>query len=237
MDNLKSILEGEYDNNADLLGGDSDGADLLGRISRLPKEQQGKVLKQLMKRKVGGNFGNGTSRSELEQRFSQLPKEIREGLLNKRLQLADTRFYIVKDIAGKNSIDIWQGTDQKAVGLGNLANQKLEKDNWFILFAIKVTCGVNPAGKETADFTHIPAIIRNGEFELEAGNKKLIGLTEASCFDTRERHDIPIGFYKIENTKIIEPQVEIKMPIKFTAAADPNTFLRVVYIGTSVIPF
>ena len=236
MDNLKSILEGEYDNNADLLG-DADGADLLGRISRLPKEQQGKVLKQLVKRRGGSGGGNGTSRQELEQRFSQLPKEIREGLLNKRLQLADTRFYVVKDIAGKNTIDIWQGTDQKAIGLGNLANQKLEKDNWFILFAIRVLYAENPAGRDTADFTHIPPIIRNGEFELEAGNKKLIGLTETSCFDTRDRHDIPIGFYKIENTKIIEPQVEIKMPIKFTAAAPANAFLKVVYIGTSVIPF
>jgi hypothetical protein len=96
---------------------------------------------------------------------------------------------------------------------------------------------VSAGGGLEADFTQIPAIIRNGEFELEAGNKKLIGLTDNTVFDTRERHDIPVGFYKLENTKMIEPQVEIKMPVKFTAAAAATTFLRVGFIGTSVIPY
>lgn len=173
----------------------------------------------------------------MEQKFMLLPKEIRDGLLNKRLQLVDTRFYIVKDIAAKNSIDIFQGTDQKGVGLGNLANQKLEKDNWFIVFALLMRYAESAGGMAEANFTHIPPIVRNGEFELEAGNKKLIGLTDNSAFDTRERTDVPIGFYKVENTKIIEPQVEIKMPVKFTAASVPTSFLRVGFIGTSVIPY
>lgn len=238
MDNLKSILEGEYSNNADLMGINTDGADLLGRLARLPKDQQATALKQIMKgAKTGAPSGSGNSRHEMEQKFLQLPVEIRQGLMNKRLQLADTRFYVVKDISGKNSIDIFQGTDQKGVGLGNLANQKLEKDNWFIIYAILMRYAVSASGALDADFTHIAPIIRNGEFELEAGNKKLIGLTDSSSFDTRDRHDIPIGFYKVENTKIIEPQVEIKMPVKFTAASVATSFLRVGFIGTSVIPF
>ena len=96
MENLNGMLSGEYNNSADLLGADGD--ELLGRISRLPKDQQGKALKQIMKR-GGGGGGAGNSRQELEQRFNQLPKEIRDGLLNKRLQLADTRFYVVKDLS------------------------------------------------------------------------------------------------------------------------------------------
>ena len=237
MENLKSLMEGEYSNNADLLGIDTEGADLLGRISKLPKEQQAKALKQIIRGRNGMIAGSGSSRQEMEQRFTQLPKEIRDGLLNKRLQLADTRFYVVKDISNKNSIDVFQGTDQKGVGLGNLANQKLEKDNWFIIYAIIMRYAMNPAGANVADFIEIPAIIRNGECELEAGNKKLIGLTDNTIFDTRNRTDLPIGFYKVENTKIIEPQVEIKMPVKFTAASVANSFLRVGFIGTSVIPF
>lgn len=237
MESLKSLTEGEYSNNADLMGIDTEGADLLGRISKLPKEQQSKALKQIIKGRSGASAGGGTSRQEMEQRFNQLPKEIRDGLLNKRLQLVDTRFYVVKDISAKNSIDIFQGTDQKGVGLGNLANQKLEKDNWFIIFAVIMRYALNPTGALDADFTHIPPIVRNGEFELEAGNKKLVGLTDNTTFDTRDRHDIPIGFYKLENTKIIEPQVEIKMPVKFSGASLATTFIRVDFIGTSVIPF
>jgi hypothetical protein len=238
MDNLKSIMEGEYNNTADLMGINTDGADLLGQLSRLPREKQGFVLKQIAKGGKGGiQYGIATSRQELEQRFSQLPAEIRDGLMNQRLQLSDTRFYIVKDISLKNSIDVFQGTDQKGVGLGNIANQKLEKDNWFIVSAIIMRYAVSATGGATADFTHIVPIIRNGEFELEAGGKKIVSLTDNTCFDTRERTNIPIGLYKIESTKIIAPQVEIKMPVKFTGASLANTFLRVGFIGTSVIPF
>ena len=238
MESLKSLSEGEYNNNADLLGIDTEGADLLGRIAKLPKEQQAKAIKQIIKGKIVPSVaGNASSRHEMEQRFNQLPKDIRDGLLNKRLQLADTRFYVVKDISSRNSIDVFQGTDQKGVGLGNIANQKLEKDNWFIMYAIIMRFAINPTGPLDADFTHIAPIIRNGEFELEAGNKKLVGLTDNTVFDTRDRHDIPIGFYKLENTKILEPQTEIKMPVKFAAATGVTTFLRVEIVGTSVIPF
>ena len=240
MDN-EELLGSEYNNLTDLMGIDTDHFNnLLGRIARLPKEKQAAAVRSVMN-KPAMTISGHSSRSEMEMRFAQLPKEIRDGLIKKRLQLADTRFYIVKEIGGKTQIDIFQGTDAKNVGLANLANQKLEKDNWFILSAIRMNYAVFAADakefKERADFTHIVPIIRNGEFELEAGNKKLIGLMSNDAFDTRERTDLPIGQYKIESTKIIEPQVEIKMPVKFAAGADPNTLLRVVFIGTSVIPY
>lgn len=230
------LLGGEYTNVADLLGDSSDFGEMLGRISRLPKDQQGKAIAALVKRPDATIAGN-SSRIEFEKKFRQLPKEIREGLLKKRLQLADTRFYVIKDIAGKNTIDMIQGTDNKNVGLGNLANAKLEKDNWFILSAMRMTYAESLTGMMTGDYTHIPAIIRNGEFELEAGNKKLVGLISNEVFETIGRTDVQVGYYKFESVKVIEPQVEIKMPVKFTAASVANSFLKVVFIGTSVIPF
>lgn len=241
MDNLKALIDGEYDNYSSMTGINTEGVqELLGKIARLPKDQQAKAVKNLVKRK-GAPAGVGNSRYEMENKLDQLPKDIIDGLINKRLQLADTRFYVVKDISGKNSIDVFQGTDNKGVGLGNLANQKLEKDNWFLIYAMIMryaTLGGGGGSSLTADFTHIVPVIRNGEFEFEAGNKKLVGgVVSCSVFDTRERHDIPIGYWKWENTKIIEPQVEIKMPVKFSAASEVNTHLRVELIGTSVVPF
>lgn len=236
MDNLKALIEGEYDNYSAMTGINTDGvAELLGKIAKLPKEEQAKAVKNIFRRRLPNGMGN--SRYEMETKLDQLPKEILDGLLNKRLQLVDTRFYVVKEISAKNTIDIFQGTDQKSVGIGNLANQKLEKDNWLLIFGIIMRYGEGVAGAGSVDFSHIPPIIRNGEFELEAGNKQLVGLSDCTCFDTRDRHDIPIGFWKIDNTKIIEPQVEIKMPVKFTAAANANSFLRINFVGTSVIPY
>jgi len=230
------LLGGEYSNVADLLGDSTDFGEMLGRISRLPKDQQGKAIASLVKRPDSTVVGN-SSRVEFEKKFRQLPKDIREGLLKKRLQLADTRFYTIKDVAAKNSIDMIQGTDNKNVGLGNLANAKLEKDNWFILSAIRLVYAESAGGMLVADFTHIPPVVRNGEFELEAGNKKLVGLISNEVFNTVGRTDLQVGFYKFDSVKVIEPQVEIKMPIKFAAATGASTFLKVEFIGTSVIPF
>lgn len=229
MDTDNDFLGSEYDNVPDLLGIDN----FLGAVARLPKEKQAAAIRKF----IGGKGNPNTSRAEMERKFSQLPKEIREGLDKKRLQLADTRFYVVKEISAKASIDVFQGTDNKNVGLGNLANQKLEKDNWFIISGIRMLYAVSATGRDKADFGICPPEILNGEFELEAGQKKIFGLTTNEIFDTRSRTTLAVGYYKLESTKIIEPQVEIKMPVKFTTAAAGTTFLKVVFIGTSVIPY
>jgi hypothetical protein len=227
----------EYDNAVALLGINMEG-DVFGQIIRLPKEKQAPAIKAVIatSKKPQISSGEKNSRQEFERRFIELPKEIRDGLLNKRLQLADTRFYVVKDISTKTMIDQLQGVDQKNVGLGNLASQKIEKDNWFILSALRLQYAVNP-DKETAAFGPLPASIINGEFELEAGNKKLVGLISCEVFDTQNMTNIQANTYKLHSPKMIEPQVEIKMPIKFTAAAPAQAWLKLVMIGTSVIPY
>ncbi len=229
-------LLGEYDNVADLMGINLEG-DLLGQIAALPKARQAPALKAVIaSKKPITSAGEANSRQEFERKFIQLPKDIREGLLKKRLQLSDTRFYVIKDVSTKNSIDIFMGTDNKAVGLGNLANQKLEKDNWFLLSAIRMLYGTGPE-KESVSFGALPNVIMNGEFEFEAGNKKLVGLISNEVFDTTNRTDMQIGYWKLHSTKVIEPQVEIKMPVKFAAAAAAQSWLKVVLIGSSVIPY
>lgn len=236
MNELDMLMDGEFGNIGELLGVDTDTyQSLMGQIKKLPPAQRLKAAQKLVNN-TPVTLQRG-SRHEMEIRFGQLPKEIRDGLLKKRLQLVDSRFYVVKEITSKSSIDMIQGTDQKSVALANLANAKLEKDNWFIVVAVK-TVYAESAAKEDAAFTQIPAFIRNGEFELEAGGKKMIGLTDAEIFYTNNRDDIEIGTYKLENPKLIEPQVEIKMPFKFGKAAGSTTcWLKTTFIGTSVIPY
>lgn len=232
----EDLLGGEYDNVADLMGINLEG-DIMGQIARLPKEKQAPALNAVLNMKrPPATIAEANSRNEMEKKFRQLPKDIRDGLLKQRLQLADTRYYVVKDIATKNQIDVFQGTDQKNVALANLANSKIEKDSWFLLSAIRMLYAVN-ATKEDAEFSVIVPLVMNGEFEFEAGNKKLVGLMGNEAFDTRGRADVQIGFYKLHSTKVIEPQVEIKMPVKFGAAAPANAWLKVVLIGSSVIPY
>ncbi len=229
--NNEELLGGEYDNAPDLMGVEG----FLAGLAKLPKEKQAEYTKKMMRSKKVVLVEN-SSRIEMEGKSFLLPKEIGDGLMKKRLQMADTRFYIIKDIGGKSTIDITQGTDNKAVGLGNLANQKLEKDNWFLLSAIRVLTAASP-DKESAQFGEPGFFVTNGEWELEAGQKKVIGLMSADCFDTRGNTQKQYGYYKLHSTKIIEPQVEIKMPFKFAYAAPPTSWIKVVFIGTSVIPY
>ncbi len=234
---LENIMESEFNNVMTLAGIDTETSQgLLGAIKKLPPAQRVKAMQKVVSN-TPITLQRG-SRHEMEIRFGQLPEDIRKGLLSKRLQLVDQRFYVVKEITSKSSIDAIQGTDQKNVGLANLANGKLEKDNWFLLCGLKAAYAVSDT-KEAADFGLIPPFIRNGEVELEAGTKKILPSSfDAEIFNTKDRTDIEIGSFKLENAKIIEPQVEIKMPFKFaTGAGSTVCWLRVTFIGTSVIPF
>lgn len=236
MNELEMLMESEFGNTSELLGLDTETyQSLMGVIKKLPPTQQIKAVQKIAKN-VPITLQRG-SRNEMEIRFGQLPKEIRDGLLKKRLQLVDQRFYVVKEITSKSSVDIIVGTDQKAVGLANLATGKIEKDQWFILTAIKIGYAVS-ATKESAEFGLPAAFIKNGEFEMEAGNKKIVPLIDAEAFNTTGRSDLEIGVYKLENPKMIEPQVEIKMPFKFATSAGASVcWLKVTFIGTSVIPY
>ncbi len=240
MSTFQGIMEGEFENNADLFGASPERInELLGHIARLPKDQQAGAFKRAFKKYHTIVCAPENSRRVMESKFAQLPKDIQEGLNNKRLQMVDTRFYTVKEISGKNSIDVFQGTDNKSVGLSNLANQKLDKDKWFLLYAIQVRYGQLIETKDISriEFALLPPYIRNGEFEFEVGGKKVIELMDTQAFDTRGLNNVAIGHYTLESPKLIEPQVEIKMPMKWISAADAASYIRVTLIGTMITSF
>lgn len=236
MSEVENILDSEFGNLMELAGVDTDTyQSLMGQIKKLPPAQRVKAAQKLVN-STPITLQRG-SRYEMEIRFGQLPRDIRDGLLKKRLQIVDQRFYVVKEITSKSSIDMLMGTDQKAQGLANIANGKLEKDQWFILTGLKALYCVTDT-KETADFGLIPPFVRNGEFEMEAGTKKILPPIDAEIFNTKDRSDVEIGSFKLENPKMIEPQVEIKMPFKFAAGAGVAVcWMRVTFIGSAIIPY
>jgi hypothetical protein len=236
MNEYEMIVNSEFGNVLELAGVNTDEYNsLIGAIKKMPPAKRLQAAKKLVNN-VPITLQRG-SRYEMEIRFGQLPDDIKTGLLKKRLQLVDRRFYVVKEITSKQSVDVFVGTDQKAVGLANIANSKLEKDNWFLVCGIKAAYGI-AATKEAADFGIIPPVVRNGEVEFTAGAKAILPPTDGEIFNTTNRSNIEIGSYKLENAKIIEPQVEIKMPFKFAAALPATVcWLKVTLIGTSVDPY
>jgi hypothetical protein len=209
-------------------------AELLGELTMLPASTQAAWLK-----KIGGRQGTNDvsgSRGELMKRIALLPADIQNGLLTKRLQLADTRFYQVKSVAGLKTIKMFENTDNKKAGLGNIANAKLEKDNYFILTGIILLTGVDPEKAHVA-FDLIPDVIRNGEFQFEVNTKKMVGQIDNEVFNTAGRNDVLKGFYKLDNPKMVEPQVDIALNVDFADVAAANTWMKAVLVGSSVIPY
>ena len=131
---------------------------------------------------------------------------------------------------------MFENTDNKKAGLGNIANAKLEKDNYFILTGIILLTGVD-ADRNKVAFDLIPDVIRNGEFQFEVNTKKSVGQIDNEVFNTAGKSDILKGFYKFDNPKMVEPQVDIALNIDFADVAAPNTWMKAILVGSSVIPY
>jgi len=229
--NLDDILNSDMD-----LTGLSveESAELMGLLERLPAPKKALAMKKIVSKPPLVLESN--SRAELQKRVGLLPANIRKELMEKRLQFSDARYYVVKDIAGKSSIKMFQNQDTKAPGTGNVNGQQLEKDYYFLLSGLILLSGVDPV-KEQVSFDIIPDIIRNGEFEFKAAKKTIIPNTSCEIFDTSGRDDLEKGLFKLDNPKLIEPQTDIELNVEFAAQAPASTWMKAILVGTVVAPY
>ncbi len=220
----------------------------IATLSYVPFEQQAALLGQpgklqsLIKRAASPKSAipsglTATSRDEALRRFDALPHEIQKGLLAKRLQLSDVVFYVSKAVGVANEVRMFLNTDTKAPGVGNVAFQKLEKDNYFLPVGIQLLGGVNAILPATT-FGLITPAVANGDFEFKANGKYLMPKdTSARIFDTANMNNQLVGYSRINNPKWIEPQVDIIFDIRFGAQAIANTNLQLALHGVVVLPY
>lgn len=210
---------------------------LLGAIAKLPAAQKQAAMVKFLKPKAT-NQTNLSARGEAMIRLGALPAEIRQGLATKRLQMADTRFYVVKPAGAATTLRMIAPADTKAPGVTNIDRGKLEKDNYFLLTGIMLLSGVE-AQPLAASFNTIEKGIANGDFEFTAaGNKYLLPKDSAAhVFDTSNRTDIENGLFKLDNPKWIEPQVDIEFNLRFSQALVANTNVKLILVGASVINY
>ncbi len=233
-----AIFDSEYDDALVLTGIDDpvEQEELLGRIWRNPKRRR-RFVRHAFKPRAQVATGRGTtSRDEFQRRFSQLPKETKKGLLNKQKQLVDTALYVVKDVSNSKVVKMFQDDDNKVVGKSNVSGGKLEKGNFFTLKAIQILVGYGSVGEgwKTASFNTIPSYIRNGEFELVANGSVLIPRMSMEVFNTQNNYDVKMGYYELENPKMIETQQPLDKEIEWAQNMQTGSFIKAVLYGTSV---
>ena len=239
---MLGLLEGmeEYNNAGALIGFDGmDDPDLLGALRRMNPLKRQKAINKL----TSPAAPSKGSRAEMEKHFNELPDHIREGLAKGELRLADFTLYSRKLITSK-TIKMFETQDDKQVAVSNISNAKLPKNQALLVSGIFLLAGV--AADQSKDRIMSAALntigsfpsILSGEFSLKANKKQIVPDTSCNVFNTLGFSTVPMGFYKLNNPRIIADDLLIECTIELGTMTDipANTFLMVGLHGTVTTP-
>ncbi len=234
---LNELLDSEYNNVGELFGFGE-----LEKLTRhLPERQKIQAIHRLSKQVKASR----RSRGEMEKFFKQLPKHVKQQLVKGSLRLADWTIYSVKQIQSK-TIKMFEPQDDKEVGLRNISNAKLPKNSVFLVSAVILLTGTSaePGDKEKnkainfRSLSLVPAIA-NGEFSLKANKRQIIPENQSNRrFVTDNDHTIQLGYYKLDNPRLIRDEEVIEFVIELgTQEGIPaGQFLWAGLDGTGTTP-
>ncbi|MBL7773600.1 MAG: hypothetical protein JNM95_12110 [Chitinophagaceae bacterium] len=230
----------EYNNAGALLGIDGNfDEELLGALKRVNPVQRQKLVNKITST---GARSRG-SRAEMEKHFAELPAHIKSGLSNKDLRLADSVIYSIKPVSSK-TIKLFETQDDKEVGLRNISNAKLPKNQALLVSGIWLLVGkAETNGKDKIIGTKFGKIedypaIANGEFSLKCNKKQIVPETPNVIFKTDQLHKVPVGYYKLANPRLIHDDMLIEMVIELGSmeGIQENTFIYAGLHGTITTP-
>jgi hypothetical protein len=239
---MLGLLEGieEYNNQGALLGLEGiDDNELLGALRRMNPIQR---MKTINKMSSAGSSSKG-SRAEMEKFFAELPPHIKEGLVKGELRLADSTIYSIKPVTSK-TIKMFETQDDKEIGLRNISNAKLPKNQAFMVSGLFLLAGTSAdATKDKIIATEYKGLenfntIANGEFSLKSNKKQIVPETSNVVFKTGGNHNLPVGYYKLANPRLIQDDILIEMTIELGSmdSIPANTYIYVGLHGTITTP-
>lgn len=238
LDGLAAIEE--YNNQGALLGLDgADGDELVGELRRMNPVRRQRTINKLANT---GSTSRG-SRAEMEKFFGELPPSIKEALVKGELRLADTMIYSIKPVNSK-TIKMWETQDDREVGLRNISNAKLPKNQALLVSGVVLlaaTAADNSKDKLlAADYKgleNFPALL-NGEWNLKYNKKQIVPETSNYVFRTQNYNYVPLGYYKLSNPRLIVDDVLIELTIELgsTDGVPGNTYVYAGLHGTITTP-
>ena len=236
------MLEGmeEYNNQGALLGIDGvEGEELLGALRRMNLIQRQRTINKL------SNTGSSSkgSRAEMEKHFAELPANIKEALVRGELRLADNTIYSIKPVTSK-TIKLFETQDDKEIGLRNISNAKLPKNQALLVSGIYLLAGTAAdASKDKIIATNFKGLeefpaIANGEFNLKTNKKQIVPETGNIIFKTSNNTNVPMGYYKLANPRLIQDDVLVELTIELgsTDGIPNNTYIYAALHGTITTP-
>lgn len=228
-------LEGitEYNNSGALLGLDgADQEELLGALGRMNPIQRMRVMNRL----AGGVAPSRGSRAEFEKHMGDAPSHIKDGLLKGELRLADTIIYSRKRVNSK-TIKLFETQDVKSVGMRNISNAKLPKNQVLLVSGIFMLIGLAETQADekamVAKYDKIedyPAIA-NGEFTLKANKKIIMSDVDNAVFKTAGNNQLHVGYYKLANPRLIHDDILLEANVELGSLEGINTDRTFMYLG------
>jgi hypothetical protein len=238
---MLGFLDGieEYNNQGALLGVNGiEDPEVIGALRQMNPIARVKAMNRMTN--VPSSKG---SRAEMEKFFGELPPHIKEGLVRGELRLADSTIYSIKPVSSK-TIKMFETQDDKEIGLRNVSNAKLPKNQAFLVSGIYLLAGTAAdATKDKVISTEFKGLenfnaIANGEFSLKSNKKQIVPETSNVVFKTSANHLVPVGYYKLANPRLIHDDILIEMTIELgsTDGIPANTFIYVGLHGTITTP-
>jgi hypothetical protein len=238
---IEIIENSEFNNIGALLGMDGNDVsnELMGALRALPP-----IRRQIATNKlVGQGMSSRGSRAEMEKHFRELPNHIKSQLAKGELRLADALLYSIKPVTSK-TIKMFETQDDKEIGLRNISNAKLPKNQAMLVSGIVLLAGVSADATKDAIMSttygkleDYPAIA-NGESNLKANKKIIMPETSNNFFKTLGLTTVPVGYYKLANPRLIHDDIQIEFTVELgtmKGIAD-NTQIFVGLHGTITTP-
>lgn len=238
---LESIEE--YNNAGALLGLDGENEELMGELLGALRRMNPIKRQKVVNRLTAPAPASKGSRAEMEKHFNELPNHIREALKKGELRLADTVIYSIKPVNSK-TIKLFETQDDKEIGLRNISNAKLPKNQAFLVSGIILLAAVaEDSTKDNVmaakyDVVNDFAAIANGEFSLKSNKKQIVPETSNGIFKTRNFNIVPAGYYKLANPRLIHDDVLIEFTLELGTMVGiaPHTHVWAGLVGTVTTP-
>lgn len=177
-----------------------------------------------------------TSRAYFEMMKGQLPPEIQKKLEEKSYKAVDNVLYAVKDIENKQVINLFTSSDDKQAGKSNVNGAKLDAGVYFLATELIIDFGEFTNEPSDSDFSmDYSAAIKNGEFEFQVGDKKLVpDQLSMEAFNQEGITSVRSHVLKLSSPQWIFPQSEMKPKLYLTVAGGAKQCVKFIVKGTQV---
>lgn len=155
--------------------------------------------------------------------LAQVEATVVDAIKSGAIQVVDYALYCVRALAADTSVELYQASDSKEVGITNINDRKLDVNNYLLITGIQLLEAVKSATGTTkqvfskddlksADYGQISAVVANGELEIKMNDKVILPRISCEVFRRGSKtygDSALVGFMPWECPKMVQPLTEI----------------------------